>query len=101
MTQVNLSGIVGKNPPYTIYVCNVYGNYCSLLGIIGINVPPSLTFTLPLPYQFAPAVGIKIITSDGCERFEILDCSSLFIPKQFQDNVDFYFQDNVEYEFPN
>jgi hypothetical protein len=55
----------------------VYGNNCILIATIGTTVPPSNTIILPSQFNTAPAVGIKIMTFDGCERFEIFNCSVL------------------------
>jgi hypothetical protein len=55
---------------------------------------------LPPPFDMAPAVGIKIITSDGCEKFKVFDCATL-ISKQFQDYEFFNFMDGISYDFQN
>ena len=83
MTSIDLYSISGLNYPYTVYVCDVYGNQCILVSIIASSVPPVNTIILPLQFNNAPAVGIKIITEDGCERFKVFNC--VLIYKQFQD----------------
>jgi hypothetical protein len=77
MKAVEINDIASISYPYTIYVCDVFANQCVLLSIINSPIPPSYVFTLPLQFQTAPAIGLKIITSDGCERFEILYCNNL------------------------
>ena len=77
MTSITLNTITGLTYPYTIYVCNVYGNDCILISTVTTSVPPINEILLPPPFDMAPAVGIKIITSDGCERFKIIDCNML------------------------
>lgn len=97
MTSITLNSISGLNPPYQIYACNVFGLSCVLVASVNTYVPSSITITLPAPFNTAPAVGIKIITSDGCEKFEILYCED--DNKDFQDLEDFYFQDGQLYYF--
>ena len=74
MTSIILNTITGLNYPYDIYVCDVYGNNCGYISQINTPVPASVEIVLPPPFDMAPAVGIKIITSDGCERFRVIDC---------------------------
>ena len=74
MTSIEITNITGLSYPYQIYVCDVFGNQCVLIATINTSVPPSNNFILPSQFNSAPAVGVKIITSDGCERFEIVYC---------------------------
>ena len=74
MTSIILNSIIGLNYPYDIYVCDVYGNNCGYISQINTPVPSSVEIVLPPPFNMAPAVGIKIITSDGCERFRVIEC---------------------------
>jgi len=78
MTSIILNSITGLTYPYDIYVCDVYGNNCGYIAQINTPVPASVEIVLPPPFDMAPAVGIKIITSDGCERFKVIDCNSIF-----------------------
>lgn len=94
MTSIEITSVTGLNPPYTVYACNGYGLNCVLIGIV--NVTPSVLI-LPPQFNGVPGVGIKIITSDGCERFQIILCDE--DNKQFQDYEDFYFQDGLLYYF--
>ena len=91
MQTITLNSITGLNLPYTVYVCDVFGNNCTVLSTVVSTVPPTFTFVLPPPFDVIPAIGIKIITSDGCERFEIYNCYVTptptpipFIPPFFQ-----------------
>jgi len=78
MTSIEITSITGSIIiPYTIYACDVYGNNCVLIATIGTTVPPSNTIILPYQFNMAPAVGIKVITFDGCERFEVFNCIEL------------------------
>jgi len=104
MTQVTINSITGLTYPYTIYACNVYGFSCVPIAVINTNVPAPVPLLLPSPqFDLAPAVGIKIVTSDGCVRFEILYCNPTPTCdyKQFQDDVCFEFMDNDPYYFQN
>jgi hypothetical protein len=74
MTSIILNSITGLTYPYDIYVCDVYGDNCGYVSQINTPVPSSVEIVLPPPFNLAPAVGIKIITSDGCERFNIINC---------------------------
>ena len=78
MTSIILNSITGLTYPYDVYVCDVYGNNCGHIVQINTPVPASVEIVLPIPFDMAPAVGIKIITSDGCERFNIINCNSLY-----------------------
>ncbi len=91
MQTITLNSITGLNLPYTVYVCDVLGNNCTVLSTVVSTVPPTFTFVLPPPFDVIPAIGIKIVTSDGCERFEIYNCFVTptptplpFIPPFFQ-----------------
>ena len=74
MTSIILNTIIGLTYQYDIYVCDVYGNNCGYISQINTPVPSSVEIVLPPPFDMSPAVGIKIITSDGCERFRVIDC---------------------------
>ena len=100
MTSITLNSITGLNYPYEIYVCDVYGNGCGYIAQINTSVPSSVEIVLPPPFNMAPAVGIKIITSDGCERFKVYNCVPP-IGKQFQDYEFFDFMDDITYNFQN
>lgn len=97
MTTLEFSSIFGLNFPYTVYVCDVYGLQCVLVAYIDTNVPLNNLFALPQQFQTAPALGIKVVTSDGCERFKIIYCSGDI--KEFMDLSDFFFMDGVGYFF--
>jgi hypothetical protein len=77
MTSITLNSIIGLTYPYDIYVCDVYGNNCDYIVQINTSVPSSVEVVLPPQFNMSAAVGIKIITSDKCERFRVIDCISL------------------------
>jgi hypothetical protein len=71
MNNVTISSITGLIPPFSAYCCNVYGNQCVYIGTITTT---PITLTLPSQFDMAPAVGILLIDSTGCERFETFVC---------------------------
>jgi hypothetical protein len=71
MNNVTISSITGLVPPFSAYCCNVYGNQCVYIGTITTT---PITLTLPSQFNMAPAVGILLIDSTGCERFETFVC---------------------------
>lgn len=74
MTSIILNSITGLNYPYDIYVCDVYGNNCGYIANVQTLVPSPIEIVLPPPFNNSPSVGIKIIASDGCEKFKIINC---------------------------
>lgn len=99
MTQLQIHQITGDTLPYDIYICDVYGNQCILVATINVAVPPAITITLPIEFNMAPAIGLKIITPD-CEKFVIINCDELPpVGKQFQDGDTFFFMDYSVFEF--
>jgi hypothetical protein len=99
MTQVIITNITGLGPNYMIYVCNVFGDDCISLDNLTSTVPPIVSYILPPSFDTAPAIGLKIITSDGCERFHILYCENFDPEKLFQDGTEFYFMSGDIYDF--
>lgn len=97
MRALILNTITGLNQPYTVYVCDVFGNQCALIAYIATSVPLINTIILPQQFNSAPAIGVKIITSDGCVKFKVLYCSEDI--KEFMDLEDFLFMDGVGYFF--
>lgn len=95
MTQLQINNVTGATLPYDIFICDVYGNQCILVATINVAVPPTITIILPIEFNMAPAIGIKIITPD-CEKFLILNCD---VGKQFQDGDIFLFMDYSVYDF--
>ena len=63
--------------PILVYVADVYGNNQSLIGTItntGV-IPPAARFYPPALFDSAPAIMLKLVDDNGCEKFEILDCT--------------------------
>jgi len=100
MTQLVINNVTGVTIPYNIFICNVYGNNCQIVATVNTVIPPVATITLPSPFDTAPAIGVKVVDSLGCEKFLIINCIELPpIPKQFQDGDYFYFMDYDIYQF--
>ena len=97
MTSLQFSQIFGLNFPYTVYICDVYAAQCVLVAYIDTNVPINNLFALPPQFNMAPAIGVKVVTSDGCEKFKVIYCSDDI--KDFMDLEDFFFMDGVGYFF--
>jgi len=97
MSEITINTISGLTPPYSVYVCNVYGVYCEF---IGVTTTTPTTIVLPPAFDSAPIVGIKIIDSTGCERFKLVECLDLSLDeKEFQNGDTFYFMDYEIYQF--
>ena len=99
MTQIQINSITGSAYPYTLYARDVYGNQCVLITTIPSTATFPLTITLPPQFNGAPAVGIKIIDSTGCELFGIINCQGIGKGKLFEDGEIFLFMDADIYIF--
>lgn len=99
MTQIQINSITGSAYPYTLYACDVYGNQCVLITTIPSTATFPLTIILPPQFNGAPAVGIKIIDSTGCELFGIINCQGIGKGKLFEDGEIFLFMDADIYIF--
>ena len=93
--QVIISGTTGT-PPYEIQVCDITNTYCYLVSS-GETIPPAYTFYVPPPLDVVESFLLKIIDSNGCERFELLTCP--VENKMFEDGIFFLFEDGVEFIF--
>lgn len=69
--EITINNISGSTFPFSGYCCDVYGNQCVYIGVI-----PSIPITIFLPIQFntAPAIGLKLIDINGCEIIEVFNC---------------------------
>jgi hypothetical protein len=74
MSQIEITLTSGVTTPFNLYVCDVYGNQCVLVTTIYVPIPPSIFITLPIQFNTAPAIGIKLTDALGCEKFEIYNC---------------------------
>jgi hypothetical protein len=98
MSTIAIYGMTGVTLPYDIYVCDVYGNNCVLVSTINSPIPPIITITLPSQFNTAPAIGLQIIDSAGCEKFAVLNCE-VGKGKLFESGEVFLFQDSNIYIF--
>jgi len=97
MTQISINNVTGMTIPYSGYACDVYGNQCVYLGEI-TSTP--ITFTLPPQFDTAPAVGLRLVDSTGCDKLAILLCINIPpTPKQFQDGDIFLFMNYEIFQF--
>ena len=71
MPYITISAISGFTFPYSIYVCNSYERDCILISTIN-KAPVSLR--LPFQFNSAPVVGIKVMSSNNCSKFESVIC---------------------------
>jgi hypothetical protein len=74
MSQIEITLTSGVTTPFNLFVCDVYGNQCVLVTTIYVPIPPSIFITLPIQFNTAPAIGIKLTDALGCEKFEIYNC---------------------------
>ena len=74
MGQLLINTVTGFTVPFSAYTCDVYGNQCVLVTTIYTPIPPSIFITLPIQFNTAPAIGIKLTDALGCEKFEIYNC---------------------------
>lgn len=73
MSRIEIYSITGTTP-ISIYVADVYGNNETFLGTITGSTPPSSFFTPPTIFNTAPAVMLKLVDGNGCEKFKIIEC---------------------------
>ena len=66
-TSIEISNLSG-NPPFDIYICDLYLNNCQNAITSWSSIPPDPVLTVPVPllYQNAPAFIIKIVDDIGC-----------------------------------
>ena len=97
MKQLIINTLSGLVPPYSGIVCDVYMNNCVSIG----EIPPiPATITLPSQFDSAPAIGFRIISDGGCDKFVILNCDDdENYRKRFQSGEEFYFMDSEIYFF--
>jgi len=76
MTQIRIEAVSGTTP-ISVYVSDVYGNNQTLIGTItntGV-IPPAARFYPPSLFDSAPQIMLTLIDNNGCQKFQILDCS--------------------------
>jgi hypothetical protein len=99
MSQIEIALTSGVTTPFNLFVCDIYGNQCVLVTTVYVPIPPSILITLPIQFNTAPAIGVKLIDNFGCEKFVIIYCDEK--SKIYQDGEIFIFMDNNVYIFEN
>ena len=74
-SYIQITSVTGTSP-YNVYVCDVFGTNCNLVGTISGSVPPTAAFYIPTIFDYAPAVMVKVIDFNNCETFHIETCMS-------------------------
>ena len=76
MTRIEISAVTGGTPPINVYVSDYYGNYETLIYTItsGNTIPPATGATLSSTFATAPAILLKMVDANGCEKIELLEC---------------------------
>jgi hypothetical protein len=69
--QITVNTGTSVTPPFSGIACDVYGNQCVYIGS-GTTIP--ITFTLPLQFNTAPAIGLYLIDSTGCQTYQNVNC---------------------------
>jgi len=78
MIQVRITDISGSTAyPFSVYISDVYGNNQTLLGTISSVVPPTVEYNtvIPLIFNTAPEIMLKLVDGNNCEIFKILQCT--------------------------
>jgi hypothetical protein len=72
-SSIQITSVTGTSP-YDVYVCDVFGANCNLVGTIPGSVPPAVTFSIPTMFNYAQVVMVKVIDLNNCETFHIETC---------------------------
>ncbi len=99
MAQIQIQTTSFIFTSYNVFVCDVYGNQCVLITTIPSTATFPLIITLPPQFNGAPAVGLKMIDSTGCELFGVIYCQGINNGKLFEDGEIFLFMDAEIYIF--
>lgn len=78
MTQIRITNISGGTYPISVYISDSLGNNEVLLGTINPGpVPPVVTYnsTVPPIFSTAPQILLKLVDSNNCQIFKLLDCT--------------------------
>ena len=88
MTQIRIEAVSGATP-INVYVADVYGNNQSLIGTItntGV-IPPAARFYPPSLFNTAPAIMVKLIDANGCEKNRSFVIEKFLFLSEFDMNV--------------
>jgi hypothetical protein len=72
-SYIQITSVTGTSP-YNVYVCDIFGTNCNLVGTIVGTVPPVYSFSIPAMFNYAQVVIVKVIDSNNCETFHIETC---------------------------
>ncbi len=78
MNQIRINNISGGTYPISVYIADSLGNNETFLGVINPGpVPPVVTYnsTIPSIFYTAPQILLKLIDSNNCQIFKLLDCT--------------------------
>lgn len=75
MTRVEILAVTGTTP-INVYVSDYFGNNETLIYTIlsGDTIPPPTGATLPSAFATAPAILLKLVDANGCEKIQLLEC---------------------------
>lgn len=83
MKSIELTSITGITPPFVVEVCNVFIENCVFIyqSPPSITVPPNIYFnSLPIIFETAPVVLLKITDSRGCVVTQVKYCVENIVP---------------------
>lgn len=83
MKSIELTSISGITPPFVVEICNVFVENCVFLyqSPPSITVPPNIYFnSLPLVFETAPVVLLKITDNKGCVVTQVKYCVENIVP---------------------
>lgn len=87
MHTIDINSLTITNPPYLIYVCDLLGNQCQLVGIVNFGDPIPFSINLPSQFNSAPGVIVKFIDSLNCETTQIFYCDNVIPSSELLDAV--------------
>lgn len=75
MTRIEITAVTGATP-IDVYVSDYYGNNETYIYTIssGQTIPPPTGVTLPSIFATAPAILLKMVDANGCEKIVLLEC---------------------------
>lgn len=65
MNSIEFQLPLNSVPPYTIYVCDGFGNNCVFIALLQDN-NPTTPFFLPTNFNNAPMIIVKVIDGINC-----------------------------------
>lgn len=93
--QIQITAITGT-PTYDVIVCDITNTYCFPVSA-STTITPVQIFDIPPPLDNVDYLLLKIIDSNGCEKFIYLECQ--IEGKIFEDGFSFIFMDGPTFIF--